>query len=148
VSSSEIAKEIFKCVEFLKEKLGDKEWLKSFKRRAREMPELIFTRGLGYTLAYIASKSSATYFEQGFTFSSCDDLVSQASQVSVSSEKAGYMLYVWLLTLALKGTGLVKASRFSELLASTLDNPLLESAAFSIAEWIKRAAEAYIEERR
>lgn len=148
MSSSEIAKEIFKCVELLNEKLEKKDWLKSFRRRARDMPELIFTRGLGYTLAYIASKSSATYFEHAFMFSSCEDLVSRASQLRVGEEEAGYTLYAWLLTLVLKDTGLVKASRFSELLASALENPLLESTAFSIAEWIKRAAEAYIEERR
>jgi hypothetical protein len=42
----------------------------------------------------------------------------------------------------------IKASNFKELVTESIDNTALDLKAWQVIEWVKRFAEAYIEEKR
>ncbi|MCS7099860.1 MAG: type III-B CRISPR module-associated protein Cmr5 [Sulfolobales archaeon] len=152
-----LVKIVTECVSGFKKKLGDKgfseDMLSSFRSRAREAPTLIFMRGLPYTLVYVASRSSQEVFSLGLNAETCEDLSSkilkyiEEKNLRDKAEKTGYVIYGALLAFAMKKAGVTRAGDFESLIKSVLNDPLASTRASTVADWIKRFAEAYIAEK-
>lgn len=126
------------------EKISQSKSAKRFKSRARDLPTDLFTRGLAYTLTYIAARSSATLVEIGLTVNSCDELISNLEKSNVDEEELGYALYGALILFSIKKMGLLRKTRFADIVKEALSNHVLDHYAMIVAEWTKRLAEAYI----
>lgn len=148
---------VTECVSGFTKKLGDRgfseDMLSSFRSRAREVPTLIFMRGLPYALVYIASRSNQEVFRLGLIAENCEDLSSkildyvEKKGLGDKAEKTGYVIYGALLAFAMKKVGIVGVGDFEFLMKSVIDNPLASAKANIVADWIKRFAEAYITEK-
>lgn len=147
MSETQIVKITLDCVSVYRQNLSDEE-LSSFRSRAREIPSLIFTRGLAYALLYVASRSSASVFDVGLNVSRCEDLTSKIKDLKKidSKEKMGYAVYGALIAYLLRRLGATNASKFDDLLKESLANPLMDFRVRVAVDWIKRLAEAYIVE--
>lgn len=129
----------------------DLEALKSFRARAREIPTLLFSRGLPYTIVYIASRSDKRTFIEVRNASNCNDLLKKVKEIisqrraEEKAEEKGYIMYGALLTFALTREGaFTNAERFSDIINEAY-NPIVDTKAQHVAEWLKRLAEAYVE---
>lgn len=120
---------------------------KGFRSKARDMPTNIFGRGLAYAITYAAARSSASAVELGLSAINCNSFISSiVKNEKLGDEDKGYALYGAMILYLLKEAKALNANSFKDALKTALDNPSVEVHANEIAEWIKRFAEAYIEE--
>lgn len=144
-----VVKAVADCVSTLREKFAA-DCLKSFRARAREVPAMVFSRGLAYAIVYVASRSSEEVFGIGLNSGSCPDLVEGVrkylEKAKAEREEAGYALYGALLAFTMKAGGLARASDFRGLIEAVLKDPTVNYRALEVVEWIKRFAEAYVAE--
>lgn len=150
MSTVDVVKTIAECVSTYKREFGPYEGrLSSFRSRARDLPTLVFTRGLAYSIVYIASRSSEATFRLGLEASDCSDLSKKVQEhvKNMADEESGYVLYGALLAFAMKTCGMnIKTAEdpLKELVEVSLKDPLVNARALEVAEWIKRFAEAYV----
>lgn len=161
MSERSLVREIVDSMTVLKDKIvgfmsGDgakaEEVLQTFRARAREAPSMIFSSGLAYTLVYIASRAGSTDAVQpGLEKGSYEEVlryvVVEKEGEFEGKEELGYSIYGNMLTYLLKRTGLLKSTKFSDLVKEALENPALDRVSLEISEWIKRLAEALIAAR-
>jgi len=143
---SEVLGMLVDCFELLSRELHEKDRgkAKALRTRAREMPAELISKGFSYVLVLCASRGKLNAVESGLKYDSCQKLLEVIKDLS--DEKAGYSLYGAILLMSLKKIGAINETRFSEVIKNSLDNPILDSTAYSLMDWIKRLAEAYIEE--
>ena len=151
---SEIVKDVVECIELvagLGKVEGGSEIASRFKTRARSIPPVLFTNGFTYTITLLAARSSRSLIELGFR-DSCKAMVDEAVKMfnerRADEEETSYGLYGALLVYLLRRTGAIKASNFKELVTESIGNTALDLKAWQVVEWVKRFAEAYIEEKR
>ena len=118
----------------------------SLRTRARNMPAELLFRGLSYVLVLCASRGNLKVVEKGLQASSCKELLDAVKDLS--GEKAGYALYGAILLLSLRKQGAISEKTFSDVVKNALDNPIRDSIAYGIAEWIRKLAESYLEEEK
>jgi hypothetical protein len=82
------------------------------------------------------------------TSTSCQELVKSAKDRKLDKEDIGYALYGAILLLSLKKLGAIGEEKFSKLVERSLKDPILNQTAYTVMDWIKRLAEAYLERRR
>lgn len=154
MSIESVVKTIAECVSAFRSELRgseDQDRLKSFRSRARDIPTLVFTRGLAYALVYVASRSSEEAFRLGLTAIGCSDLSKKIRErvSNMKAEESGYVLYGALLAFAMKTYGIiveVSGDPFERLVKASLEDPVINARALEVVEWIKRFAEAYVAE--
>jgi|YelNatPaOPRAMG01_1025707.scaffolds.fasta_scaffold12207_8 CRISPR type III-B/RAMP module-associated protein Cmr5 len=138
----EVLRMLVDCFEFLSKNLS-KEVAKSLRARARDMYTDLVSKGLSYVLILCASRGDLSVVESGLRGSSCQDLLNLVKDLK--SEDAGYALYGAILLMSMKRMGLLDGTKLSEVIKNTLDNPMLDSIAYNLMDWVKRLAEAYLE---
>jgi len=143
---SEVLGMLVDCFELLSRELREKDTdkAKALRTRAREMPAELISKGFSYVLVLCASRGELNAVESGLKYDSCQELLEVIK--GLGDEKAGYSLYGAILLMSLKKIGAVSKAKFSEVIKDSLDNPILDFTAYSLMDWIKRLAEAYIEE--
>jgi len=151
---SEIVKDVVECIELVADlgKVKDgSEIASGFRTRARSIPSVLFTNGFTYTITLLAARSSRSLIELGFR-DSCKAIVNEAAKMfnegRADEEETSYGLYGALLVYLLRKMEAIKASNFKELVTESIDNTALDLKAWQVIEWVKRFAEAYIEEKR
>ena len=139
----EVLKMFVDCFVTLSE--GLKEEVKiSLRARAREMPvELVF-RGLSYVLLLCTARGDISVVSRGLQASSCKEFLDAIGVLSKEKE-AGYALYGAILLLGLREQGVISEKTFSDVVKNSIDNPMLDSIAYGLMDWIKRLAESYLE---
>lgn len=137
----------FTCVKHVIQKEGMKsDAVKGLRSRARDIPTMIFTQGLAYTLTFIASRSSSKVFEKALESKNCEELTSGIKELRLSGEKIGYAIYGGMLTYIMKDLGLVNTCmNLKDLVDLAIRDPTLEVRVWPIVEWLKRVVEAYVE---
>ncbi|MEM2590427.1 MAG: type III-B CRISPR module-associated protein Cmr5 [Zestosphaera sp.] len=150
MSTQDVVKTIVDCVNNFVMEFAEAKVLSSFRKRARETPTLVFSRGLAYAMVYLASRSNEKAFKIGLNARECTDLSKSIGEYirgkKLSEEESGYVLYGALLAFAMKVYGIVSASTFEELIKSVLKSPIASARTHELIDWIKRFAEAYIAE--
>ncbi|MCC6055669.1 MAG: type III-B CRISPR module-associated protein Cmr5 [Desulfurococcaceae archaeon] len=151
---SEIVKDVVECIELvadLGKVKGGSEIASRFRTRARSIPSVLFTNGFTYTITLLAARSSRSFIELGFR-DSCKAIVDEAVKMfnegRADKEEVSYGLYGALLVYLLRRMGATKTSNFKELVTESIGNIALDLKAWQVIEWVKRFAEAYIEEKR
>jgi CRISPR type III-B/RAMP module-associated protein Cmr5 len=151
---SEIVKDVVECVELvanLSKVKGGSEIASKLKTRARSIPSVLFTNGFTYTITLLAARSSRSLIELGFR-DSCKAMVDEAVKMfnerRADEEETSYGLYGALLVYLLRKMRAIKASNFKELVTESIGNTALDLKAWQVVEWVKRFAEAYIEEKK
>jgi CRISPR type III-B/RAMP module-associated protein Cmr5 len=150
---SEIVRDVVECVELVAElgKVKDGSNIVSgFRTRARSIPSVLFTNGFTYTITLLAARSSRSLIELGFR-DSCKSIVDEATKMfnekKADKEETSYGLYGALLVYLLRKIGAIKALNFKELVTESIGNTALDLKAWQVVEWVKRFAEAFIEEK-
>lgn len=142
---NEITLKISSCIETIATKTSP-EMKKKFRSRARDIAPDIFSKGLAYVLIYTAARSSARLVEKGLLVADCETMIKEIDGERIKDEEKGYAVYGALLLFILKEMNILRSKTFSEAIKSVLNDPTIEIYASKAAEWIKRFAEAYIEE--
>ncbi len=120
---------------------------KKIRTRARSMPEYSFTRGLAYTIVFIASKSSKDLVETGLTAQKCEDVINKIKESKIGSEEEeSYAIYGAVLLYIAKKLGIVKGNKFEGIVYDVMRSPVVEIKMWSVLDWLKRVTEAYIHE--
>ena len=128
--------------------------LKSYRARARQGASDIAFHGLPFTIAVIASRSSASSLEEAlrgvgleaFIERLCNDN-DYARRLGVAKpEEKGYAIYGFTLLHILRSLGVIRQSDFQEFMKNEAGDPIVGQAALQAAVWMKRFAEAYIHE--
>jgi CRISPR type III-B/RAMP module-associated protein Cmr5 len=152
---SEMVKDIAECVELVAN-LGNvmekgSEIARRFRARARSIPSALFTNGFTYTVTLLVARSSRSLIELGFR-DNCKAIVDEAvkmfSEKKADEEETSYGLHGAILVHILRKMGAVKASNFRDLVTESIANTALDLKAWQVVEWLKRFAEAFIEERK
>jgi len=141
----EVLKMLIDCFETISTDIKRSNVKKALKTRARGMPAELLFRGLSYTLVLCTARGNLGVVSLGLRVSSCKELVKAIESIE-DDEEAGYSLYGALLLLGLRKHGVIAETTFSEVVKNSIDNPVLDSIAYGLADWIKRLAESYIEE--
>jgi len=111
------------------------------------MPEYSFTRGLAYTIVFIASKSSKDLVETGLTAQKCEDVINKIKESKIGSEEEeSYAIYGAVLLYIAKKLGIVKGNKFEGIVYDVMRSPVVEIKMWSVLDWLKRVTEAYIHE--
>jgi hypothetical protein len=138
----EVLKMLVDCFDTLSEGLK-KDVKTSLRARAREMPAELVFRGLSYVLLLCAARGDIDVVSRGFYASSCREFLDTIR--GLDKEEAGYALYGAILLLGLREQGVISEKRFSDVVKSSIDDPVLDSIAYGLMDWIKRLAESYLE---
>jgi len=143
----EVLKTLVGCFELFSKDL-DKDVAKSLRARARDMYPDLVTKGFSYVLVLCASRGDLSVVESGLQGSGCQELLRLVKKKGLKSEDASYALYGALLLMSMSKMGFLHGTKFSDVIRNALDDPVLDSAAYGLMDWIKRLAEAYIEVER
>jgi CRISPR type III-B/RAMP module-associated protein Cmr5 len=145
----EVISTLVDCFEYLSNKLNDDE-AATLRSRARDMPAELVSKGFSYVIVLTASRGDLKIVELGLTSTSCQELVKSARDKKLDKEdiRIGYSLYGAILLLSLKKLGVIGEEKFSKLVERSLKDPILNQTAYTVMDWIKRLAEAYLERRR
>jgi CRISPR type III-B/RAMP module-associated protein Cmr5 len=143
----EVVSTLVDCFEYLSNELKDDE-ARTLRSRARDMPAELVSKGFSYVIVLTASRGDLEVVERGLTSTSCQELVKSARDRKLSKEDIGYALYGAILLLSLKKLGAIGEEKFSKLVERSLKDPILNQTAYTVMDWIKRLAEAYLERRR
>lgn len=135
------------CFRDLLDIVRDRDKLKSFRSRARDMPTEIFIHGLTYTLMLAASRGDLNILEKTIVKNECKELVKVVNSID-SKEKFGYTMYTSLILFLFRKLNIDLGLSFRDILNKVVGNNALEKKAYIIADWIKRFAEAYIAETK
>ncbi|MEM1560326.1 MAG: type III-B CRISPR module-associated protein Cmr5 [Ignisphaera sp.] len=119
---------------------------KKVRTRARSIPEYSFTRGLAYTLVFIASKSGKDLVEIGLKAQKCKDIFDKIDKNDIGSEEKSYAIYGAVLLYIARKLGIVKGDKFEEVVYDIMNSPATEIKMWSVLDWLKRITEAYIHE--
>jgi hypothetical protein len=138
----EVLKMLVGCFDALSEGLK-KDVKASLRARARDMPAELVFRGLSYVLLLCAARGDIDVVSRGFYTSSCREFLDTIR--GLDKEEAGYALYGAILLLGLREQGVISEKRFSDVVKSSIDDPVLDSIAYGLMDWIKRLAESYLE---
>jgi len=143
----EVVSTLVDCFEYLSNELKDDE-ARTLRARARDMPAELVSKGFSYVIVLTASRGDLKVVELGLTSTSCQELVKSARDRKLGKEDIGYALYGAILLLSLKKLGAIGEEKFSKLVERSLKDPILNQTAYTVMDWIKRLAEAYLERRR
>jgi CRISPR type III-B/RAMP module-associated protein Cmr5 len=143
----EVVSTLVDCFEYLSNELNDDE-ARTLRSRARDMPAELVSKGFSYVIVLTASRGDLKVVELGLTSTSCQELVKSAKDRKLDKEDIGYALYGAILLLSLKKLGAIGEEKFSKLVERSLKDPILNQTAYTVMDWIKRLAEAYLERRR
>jgi CRISPR type III-B/RAMP module-associated protein Cmr5 len=143
----EVVSTLVDCFEYLSNELNDDE-ARALRSRARDMPAELVSKGFSYVIVLTASRGDLKIVELGLTSTSCQELVKSARDKKLGKEDIGYALYGAILLLSLKKLGAISEEKFSKLVERSLKDPILNQTAYTVMDWIKRLAEAYLERRR
>ncbi|MEM1772135.1 MAG: type III-B CRISPR module-associated protein Cmr5 [Ignisphaera sp.] len=119
---------------------------KKVRTRARSIPEYSFTRGLAYTLVFIASKSGKDLVEIGLKAQKCKDIIDEIDKKDIGNEEKSYAIYGAVLLHIARKLGIVKGDKFEEVVYDIMKSPAAEIKMWSVLDWLKRITEAYIHE--
>ncbi|MEM1694876.1 MAG: type III-B CRISPR module-associated protein Cmr5, partial [Ignisphaera sp.] len=119
---------------------------KKVRTRARSIPEYSFTRGLAYTLVFIASKSGKDLVEIGLKAQKCKDIIDEIDKKNIGNEEKSYAIYGAVLLHIARKLGIVKGDKFEEVVYDIMKSPATEIKMWSVLDWLKRITEAYIHE--
>ncbi|MEM1646481.1 MAG: type III-B CRISPR module-associated protein Cmr5 [Ignisphaera sp.] len=119
---------------------------KKVRTRARSIPEYSFTRGLAYTLVFIASKSGKDLVEIGLSAQECKDIFDKIDKNDIGSEEKSYAIYGAVLLHIARKLGIVKGDKFEEVVYDIMNSPAAEIKMWNVLDWLKRITEAYIHE--
>ncbi|MEM4976256.1 MAG: type III-B CRISPR module-associated protein Cmr5 [Desulfurococcaceae archaeon] len=141
-----LIKSVLECINHITSKYGpSSDIAKKVRARARSMPEYSFTRGLVYTLVFVASKSSKDLVEIGLKEQRCEDVINKIEESKASSEEKSYAIYGAILLHIARKLNIVKEDKFEEAVRD-LRSPATEVKMWYVLDWLKRFAEAYIYE--
>jgi CRISPR type III-B/RAMP module-associated protein Cmr5 len=143
----EVVSTLVDCFEYLSNELKDDE-ARTLRARARDMPAELVSKGFSYVIVLTASRGDLKVVERGLTSTSCQELVKSARDRKLGKEDIGYALYGAILLLSLKKLDAIGEEKFSKLVERSLKDPILNQTAYTVMDWIKRLAEAYLERRR
>ncbi|MCS7111680.1 MAG: type III-B CRISPR module-associated protein Cmr5 [Ignisphaera sp.] len=156
MESKLMVEQVFSCINSIIERYaGSKNRagvVKRFRARARSLPQEVFSRGLAYTLVYIAARSSRDAVERGLEekITECRDVVNSvgelADKTNMGEEELSYALYGAVILYLAKRLGIVKLNRLESIVCEALNNVVLEVKMWPVIDWLKRVAEAYISE--
>ena len=152
---SEIVKDIAECVELVANLSNavekGSEIASGFRTRARSIPSVLFANGFTYTVTLLAARSSRSLIELGFR-DNCKAIVDEAvkmfNEKKLDKEEMSYGLYGAILVHILRKMGAIKTSNFKDLVTESITNTALDLKAWQVVEWLKRFAEAFIEEKK
>jgi CRISPR type III-B/RAMP module-associated protein Cmr5 len=147
----EVVSTLVDCFEYLSNELNDAE-ARTLRSRARDMPAELVSKGFSYVIVLTASRGDLKVVELGLTSTSCQEIVKSARDRvrdrKLDIEDIGYALYGAILLFSLKKLGAIGEEKFSKLVERSLKDPILNQTAYTVMDWIKRLAEAYLERRR
>lgn len=129
--------------------------LKSYRARARQEPSNIAFFGLPFTIAVIASRSSASALEEALRGVDLEDFIERlcsdneyAHRIGIEKdEEKGYAIYGFALLHILRVLGIVQEKDFQGFIKNEAGDPIVGQAALQASIWMKRFAEAYIHEK-
>ncbi|MEM4620986.1 MAG: type III-B CRISPR module-associated protein Cmr5 [Desulfurococcaceae archaeon] len=140
---------ILECINQITSKCGSStDIVKKVRSRARSIPSYSFTKGLVYSLVYIASRSSKDLVEIGLKAQKCEDVINEIiMKKEVGNEEKSYAIYGAILLYIAKELNIVNGNRFDDIICDITKSPVAEIKMWSVLDWFKRFAEAYIRER-
>ncbi|MEM0235916.1 type III-B CRISPR module-associated protein Cmr5 [Thermofilum sp.] len=138
---------ILECINYIVSKHGpSSDIAKKVRTRARSMPEYSFTRGLVYALVYVASRGSKDLVEMGLKAQKCEEIIDKIDETKKGNEEKSYAIYGAILLYVAKKLNIVKGDTFERIIYELTESPAAEIKVWSVLDWLKRFAEAYIHE--
>ncbi|MEM1741591.1 MAG: type III-B CRISPR module-associated protein Cmr5 [Desulfurococcaceae archaeon] len=146
--NEELLHSILECINQITSKYGSStDIARKIRSRARSIPAYSFTKGLVYSLVYIASRSSKDLVEIGLKAQKCEEIIVKIMEDKMSNEEKSYAIYGAILLYIAKKLNIVKGEGFDEIICDITRSPVAEIKMWSVLDWFKRFTEAYIHER-